>query len=192
MGFVCRDLERMNRKSLFSDKEDSAKDKLYEIQEQLKQLEIYSPQHIELAQNLFLQATAITENALLQNLDDKISDARKERIMAYLNAAITNKSLPQAIDDFTEQNRRLANKLSSTLLSEINERSAQTFSKRSTDSFTREMIALPIFNWKKMRSALSMTICQICITCTMQSILTRPCQSLPMLQTTSSGTPCAR
>lgn len=127
MGFVCRDLERMNRKSLFSDKEDSAKDKLYEIQEQLKQLEIYSPQHIELAQNLFLQATAITENALLQNLDDKISDARKERIMAYLNAAITNKSLPQAIDDFTEQNRRLANKLSSTLLSEINERSAQTF-----------------------------------------------------------------
>ena len=120
MGFVCRDLERMNRKSLFSDKEDSAKDKLYEIQEQLKQLEIYSPQHIELAQNLFLQATAITENALLQNLDDKISDARKERIMAYLNAAITNKSLPQAIDD-------LANKLSSTLLSEINERSAQTF-----------------------------------------------------------------
>lgn len=138
MSFVCRDLERMNRKSLFSDKEDSAKDKLYEIQEQLKLLENYSPQHIELAQNLFLQATAITENALLQNLDDKISDARKERIMAYLNAAITNKSLPQAIDDFTEQNRRLANRLASTLLSEINERSAQTFFETLNRQFHTE------------------------------------------------------
>ena len=138
MSFVCKDLERMNRKSLFSDKEDSAKDKLYEIQEQLKLLENYSPQHIELAQNLFLQATAITENALLQNLDDKISDARKERIMAYLNAAITNKSLPQAIDDFTEQNRRLANRLASTLLSEINERSAQTFFETLNRQFHTE------------------------------------------------------
>lgn len=138
MSFVCRDLERTRRINGALEKEDSVRDKLYDIQEQLKQLKNYSPQHVELAQNLFLKATAITENALLQNLDEKMSDARKERIMAYLNAAITNKSLPQAIDDFTEQNRRLANKLASTLLSEINERSAQTFFETLNRQFHTE------------------------------------------------------
>ncbi len=139
MSFVCRDLERMKRANLFSEKEDSARDKLYEIQEQLKQLKSYSPQHVELAQNLFLKATAITENTLLQNLlDEKISDARKERIMTFLNGTITNKDLSQAIDDFTEQNRRLANKLASTLLSEINERSAYTFFETLNRQFHTE------------------------------------------------------
>ena len=125
MLFVCRDIEILKR---INDRlGDSTQDKLYEIQEKLRHINGYSQQQVELALGLFLQASSMITDALLRNLDEKIPEARKRRIMRYLDIDITDNNIQQAVDDFSTRMSRIGNKLTSSLYQDIELRSTQRF-----------------------------------------------------------------
>lgn len=125
MVFVCKDIERIRKTGIAF--QDSARGKLYEIQEQLRGTGAYSRKQVDVARDLFLQALSIVTDTLEENLDEEMSEVRKERVMRYLNMKAEGKTIRQTITDFTEQASRWMDRLTTTLYNDMEQREVSTF-----------------------------------------------------------------
>ena len=126
MQFACMDLNRFRRIN-HAAQEKGGLDNLYEAAEKLKTMKIYSNEHVENVQDLFLQVLNTTTDFLSATLTGDISEARRTRIFNYLNINVQDDDIHQTIEDFAERNGRLINNLTNKLYRDIEERPYDTF-----------------------------------------------------------------
>lgn len=142
MQFACIDLSRFRRMN-DNIQGKNILDKLYEAAEKLKTLKVYSNEQVENVQDLFLQALHATIDFLSETLTGNIPDARKSRIFNYFNINVQNNGIHQAIEDFSERNRRLIGNLTNKLYQNIEERPYQTFIELVNKYFDNQNDAPP-------------------------------------------------
>lgn len=126
MRFACADLNRFVRINN-SIQEKDVLDKLSDVVEKLKAIKVYSDEQVENIQDLFMQALNTTVDFLSDALAGDISDARKARVLGYLNIKVQNNDVHQAINDFAERNGRWVNGLTVNLYHDVEERSYPIF-----------------------------------------------------------------
>ena len=94
---------------------------------QLHQIEPTSDNSIEKAHDIFLQSLQIFTEHLSEFLENNRSNARRERILRYLDISPEEKEPAQAIEEYNELHQRLANRLAYNLHQAINSRPSDAF-----------------------------------------------------------------
>lgn len=125
MRIACFEFIRIRRVNGSQNEKDPLS-KLNDIEEKLQSL-VYAGKQIEYAQELFLQAVDLTKTFLSDTWDDKISDARKSRILGYLNIDADNTNICSVIELFDEKFNRFCRSLTRALLDDMERRSAKKF-----------------------------------------------------------------
>lgn len=132
MQIACLDLRRAVRvdklgKKDSLDKINEAVGKLNEAIDKLESIKLYSKKQTEVAQDIFLQALYTTGNILTEAQLEDIPNARKTRILSYLEIEVLDEDIHLAIENFIDRNSRLISKLTQKIYLDIEERPTQRF-----------------------------------------------------------------
>lgn len=125
MQMACMDLYRFRRSG--NDNLKGYLEKIDESDDILSNIKINSKDQIALSQELFLQALNATSQFLTDMLTGDIPETRKNRILNYMDIHIENADIHQAVASFTEQNKRMVNKLTVDLYHDIEDRPTKIF-----------------------------------------------------------------
>ncbi len=125
MQYACMDLGRYNRQK--HEQLRISVEQLYEIVEKLKIVNVDSKELVNTIYDLFIQALNTTREFLTLAFDENIPEARKARIISYLNQEIKDNDLDRAIKEFYERNERFINVLTNKLYRNLEERPYNTF-----------------------------------------------------------------
>ena len=100
---------------------------MYEIVEKLKNVNVGSKEQVNTIYDLFIQALNTTREFLTLAFDENIPEARKARIISYLNQELKGNDLDKAIKEFYERNERFISILTNKLYRNLEERPYNTF-----------------------------------------------------------------